>query len=279
MEGKSSQIYDGISSYGSFSPLNSFFRMPLAWRFTRAPAGVEVFFTTRRGGASAPPFDSLNLGFHVGDNPELVIRNRTTVSEICGFDPASITAPRQRHTGAVRLVEQEKEIGAGADREESVFDPCDGLVTAFRYVPLLLNFADCLPVVLATGAPRPAVAVLHAGRRGLMEGVIAGGVALMTGLGAKPAGITAALGPAIGPCCYEVGPEISRQFEARFGREAVQGESVDLAAAAIIDLKKTGLAPANIHLLDICTCCDKDFFSYRRDGTTGRHAAVAWISR
>jgi YfiH family protein len=274
-----SQIYDGINSYGSFAKINPLLRLPLDWRFTAAPAGVRIFFTMRRGGVSPAPYDSLNLGFHVGDDPELVIRNRVALSEAHGIDPALVTSPRQRHTAVVELLEHKEQAGAGAFSEESVFDPCDGLATSLRRVPILLQFADCLPVVLAAAGARPAIAVLHGGRQGLMAGVVRNGVSMLAErLGASPECITAALGPAIGPCCYEVGPEIAAAFGERFGEEAVAGDDrVDLAAAAIVDLKAAGVRPANIHLLDICTACDRDFYSYRRDGVTGRHGALAWI--
>ena len=107
-------------------------------------------FSSRPGMAasSPPPYDSLNLGFHVGDDPHLVRENRRRLAVELEVDPASITCPRQRHTAEVAVVRSEGQIGSGALREESVFDPCDGLVTALKRVPILLHFADCLPVVL-----------------------------------------------------------------------------------------------------------------------------------
>ena len=273
------KIYNGINSHGSFAKVNPLLRLPLDWRFTAAPAGIKVFFTIN-GGVSAPPYDSLNLGFHVGDEPALVIRNRVALCEAHGLDPASVTSPRQRHTAVVEVVERAEQIGAGAFTEESLFDPCDGLATGLRGVPLLLQFADCLPVVLVAGGPRPAIAVVHGGRQGLMLGVVQSGVSLLAErFGAEPGSVTAALGPAIGPCCYEVGADIAAAFGERFGEETLAGEDrVDLAAAAIVDLKAAGVHPVNIHLLEICTACDRDFYSYRRDGATGRHGALAWIA-
>lgn len=278
MDRNKSKVYEGINSYGSFSRVNPVFRAPIAWKFAEAPKGVRVLFTMRKGGVSEPPYKSLNLGFHVGDDPDLVRQNRTALCETYNLDPASITSPRQRHTAVVRFIERDEDVGSGAAAEESVFDPCDGLITTLRNVPILLHFADCLPVVLAVGGRKPAIAVLHAGRKGLVEGVVRNGIAMLmerTGVGAGE--IVAALGPAIGPCCYEVGTELAHEFGERFGDEAVMGENIDLAAVAIIDLKGAGVIAWNIHMLDICTACDKDFYSYRRDGVTGRHGAVAWI--
>ncbi len=275
---RNQSVYDGINSYGSFAKVNPVFRLPLGWRFAGAPAGTNIFFTMRHGGVSRPPYESLNLGFHVGDDHARVLQNRTALAEMHGIDPGGITSPRQRHTARVMLLERDGQVGSGAFGEQSVFDPCDGLITTLRKAPVLLHFADCLPVVLAAGGERPVVTVLHAGRKGLVDGVVKNGVAVMTDqFGAGPDSITAALGPAIGPCCYQVGVSIAGDFQARFGPESVIGANVDLAAAAIIDLKSAGIPPDNIHLLDACTCCNHDYYSYRRDGVTGRHGALAWI--
>ncbi len=272
---RNQSVYDGVNSHGSFARVNPVLRLPYGWKFTKAPAGVKVFFTMRHGGVSEPPYESLNLGFHVGDDHEHVIQNRRALSEALGIAPAGITSPRQRHTSRVMLLEHDEQVGAGAYGEESFFDPCDGLATALPAAPILLQFADCLPVALMAGGPRLAACVLHAGRRGIVDGVVRNGVAMMTDqFGVRPVAITAALGPAIGPCCYEVGSGIAREFEARFGPEAVAGANVDLAAAAIIDLKSAGIPPENIHLLDACTCCNHELLFLsprRRDRPPRRH--------
>jgi len=253
------------------------------WRFTAAAPGTRVYFTTRKGGVSRIPYDSLNLGFHVGDLPDRVRENRAVLAGLLGLDPIKITSPCQRHTTEVNCLEDDALVGQGALEERSFFDPCDGLVTALPGAPILLHFADCVPVVL-TGvvAGRPAIGVIHAGRRGLFDGVIRNGVNAMSDqLGVEPAELVAAIGPAIAPCCYEVDAAPARDFSGRYGGEVVLEKEgkylLDLGTAATKELESAGLSPVNIHLLGICTCCEEGFFSYRRDGTTGRHGAIAWI--
>ncbi|MCL4474492.1 MAG: polyphenol oxidase family protein [Actinobacteria bacterium] len=269
------------------------------WRFLKAP-GAGVCFTTRGGGGSRYPYASLNLGFHVGDDREHVSGNRALLASILGIEPSRITSPYQRHTSTVQSVTDEEAAGSGAFSEESRFDPCDGLITGLPGVPLLLMFADCVPVVLVgqagaqapgdenSGAGKPAetkpvVAVLHAGRKGLIEGVLQNGVEKMeSDYGVSASDITAAIGPAIGPCCYEVEEEIGREFEEKFGSEVIKNRTedrvlLDLQEAAQSALTGAGVPGENICILDICTSCHREFFSYRREGVTGRQGAIAWI--
>ncbi|MBI5871342.1 MAG: peptidoglycan editing factor PgeF [Actinobacteria bacterium] len=254
------------------------------WRFRMAPEGVNIVFSGRHGGVSQPPYSSLNLGFHVEDLPEHVTQNRALLANVLGVKAGRITSPRQQHTAIVELLENESQVGSGAFSEDSGFDPCDGLVTSLEQAPILLHFADCTPVVLtgSDSGDKPVIAVLHAGRKGVMEGVVENGVRLMPDIFSIPAEkIVAAVGPAIGACCYQVGDDIASEFESRFGPDVVvrddEGSWLDMHSATETALLETGLAPENIHVLEICTCCDYDFYSYRRDGITGRHGAIAWI--
>ncbi len=298
---KNTNIYAGVRGHGSFKQtvpgiarfgvLEAYRKYSLRdkeaggtlWDFAKAPPGVKIFFSNRRKfGVSKSPYNSMNLGFHVGDDPAAVDRNRMRFARGLGLDPSRLTCPRQRHTGIVSVLDREEQVGSGAHTDESVFDPCDGLVTTMENAPILLHFADCLPVVLAGRAGgKPAIGVLHAGRQGLEEGVVANGVkAMVENLGVERGSIVAALGPAIAPCCYEVGEMKTHGFRKRFGGDVVvDGANLDLAAAAIADLKASGVIAERIHLLDICTSCSDDFYSYRREGVTGRHGAIAWISK
>lgn len=258
------------------------------WKFDRAVKGTRVYFSTRYGGVSEPPYKSLNLGFHVGDDPTRVSRNRELLAGYFGFSPGQLTSPRQRHTNVVMELSRERDTGAGAGGEESPrnpFDPCDGLVTALKQRPLLLHFADCVPIVItAVSGGQPLVAVLHAGRVGLMDGVIASGVARLRKTRAAARGIdrfAAAIGPSVGPCCYEVDEATADGFAARFGADTVAGNRLDLREAARRDLKRAGIGGESVFTLDHCTCCDQYeyvYYSYRRDGgVTGRQGALAWI--
>jgi len=250
----------------------------IIWELDKAPQKIKVYFTTRHGGVSLPPFDSLNLGFHVGDDVEGVRKNRIMLSQVLGIDASRISSPAQRHTSEVAILTSES-IGTGSSSEESDYDPCDGLGTSMTNAPILLHYADCVPVVLMGGPwGKPAVVVLHAGRQGLIQGVIGNGIRMMReDFGLELDSINAAIGPCIGSCCYEVSEELALEFEGRFGPDAVISRHLDLRAAAISELTEAGVYRDNIHVLEICTSCDPDFYSYRRDGVTGRHGAIAWI--
>lgn len=260
----------------------------ILWRFNEAAPGVKVYFTSRPGGFSNPPYESLNLGYHVSDVQAKVQENRALLCSVLGLDPARLTSPRQQHTADVELLDDEERTGSGAFSEESAFDPCDGLVTSLSNAPILFHFADCAPVVLTgtitdpRGQGKPVVAVLHAGRKGLAAGVVAAGVDLISDTYNIPQeSITAAVGPAIGACCYQVGEDIASEMEERFGPDVLlrNGEGVwlDMQSCAEAALLAAGLQQENVYALEICTSCDDHFFSYRRDGVTGRHGAIAWI--
>lgn len=250
------------------------------WRFTEAGPGIEVCFTCRHTGVSKPPYDSLNLGFFVGDVTGDVHKNRQLLGRAIGHKASCITSPRQRHSSEVAILESELNIGAGSRMHvPNPFDPCDAMITSLQCAPLLLQFADCVPVVLAGEAQgSPIVAIAHAGRKSLVGGIVANTVAAMAGRGASPNELRVALGPAVCRSCYEVDAETASEFRARFGDAALEGFHIDLKYGVVNDLQAAGVEAADIHDLDICTCCDEDFFSYRRDGPeTGRQGAVAWI--
>lgn len=249
----------------------------ILYRFNQVPAGVRAYFTTRGGGVSKPPYRSLNLGHHVGDDPEAVSSNRNLLASILGLDIARITSPRQRHSAEVSLLLDQEYVGSGADSEESRFDPCDGLITSLKGAPILLHFADCVPVILAAEGRTQWVGVLHAGREGLIHGVVGQGVLTLLKQDVVPESISAAIGPAIGPCCYEVDSETATLFGDQFGSEFVTGNYLDLPGAVKHELMASGVPEENIAMMDRCTSCSSGFYSYRRDGITGRHGAIAWI--
>lgn len=228
------------------------------------PGPYDVLFTTRQGGVSEGPFESLNLGKAVGDEPERVDENRRRVCAEVGADAELLTLNRQRHSAIVHKAEP-------ASRGV----PGDGLWSDQPGQPMLALSADCLTiaVVRANGA-RPAVAVLHAGWRGLLEGIVEAGCAA---LGAEK--LAAAVGPAIGPCCYEVGPEVAEPFERRFGTGLMRGRKLDLWTSAERALRAAGCA--DVHRFDLCTHCHPDlFFSERRTGRPrGTHGVLGLVAR
>jgi YfiH family protein len=223
--------------------------------------GGTALFTTRRGGVSEGPFASLNLGLWTDDDGDLVRENRARVERLGGGRLAQV---HQVHGTAVI----EARPGNGGPPPDA-----DGQVTAQRGVAPMALAADCLPVALI--APE-GVAMLHAGWRGLAAGILAAGADTLRGLGASR--IAAAIGPGIGPCCYEVGEEVAQPFAARFGADVLRGRRLDLWTAAERALREAGVT--RIERVDLCSACNPElFFSHRRDeGLTGRQGVVALVA-
>jgi YfiH family protein len=231
----------------------------VSWiRWESAPGPYEVVFTTREGGVSQGPFASLNLALMSGDDVELVHENRRLLCDAVGADPARLSTNRQRHSVLVHRAEPGR------------YEPGDGLWTDEPGVPMLKLTADCVPIaIVRANGERPAACALHAGWRGLSEGIVAEGVRALGG-----GTLAACVGPAIGPCCYEVGPEVS----GRFDPDLTRGRILDLWAASERALRRAGVE--QVDRVDLCTRCNPElFFSHRRQGkprgTQGVLALVA----
>jgi polyphenol oxidase len=226
--------------------------------------GARAVFTTRRGGFSKGPFTSLNLGRLTNDERAAVERNRELLASRLGVRFAH---GRQVH-GAV-VMRASAPTGAREEPPEA-----DGQATATPGVGALVLTADCLPIAIAGPG---AVAMVHAGWRGLATGVLLEGVDAVRQLGGRGP-LAAAIGPGAGPCCYAVGEEVHALFADR-GPGARRGRNLDLKAIARIELERAGVA--RVHDAGLCTICSDPslFFSHRRDrGLTGRQAGVAWLS-
>ncbi|MEA2272806.1 MAG: purine-nucleoside/S-methyl-5-thioadenosine phosphorylase / adenosine deaminase [Solirubrobacteraceae bacterium] len=225
---------------------------------------ARAVFTTRRGGVSGGPYATLNLGLLTGDDPDHVHANRQRVATMANTSWEHFARGRQVHGATVRRV---TEIPAGEPP-----DPADGQATALTGVPAIVLTADCLPVALVSGG---AVAMLHAGWRGLADGVVAEGVSALRDLdGDGP--LRAAIGPGAGRCCYEVGDEVHAVF-AEHGDAVREGSRLDLKLVARHELEAAGAD----EVLDVglCTMCAPAslFFSHRRDGgVTGRQGGMVW---
>ena len=207
--------------------------------------GYVVGFTTRVGGVSDGVYASLNLTIGTGDDPLLVEENRRIACERIGLDVGRLAFNRQVHSPTVHRAH------AGARGE-----PGDGLWTDEPGLPMLAMSADCLPIAIARTNGTPALAVLHAGWRGLAEGVVAAGVASL-GPGPK----AAVVGPAIGPCCYEVKDDVAALFDFDLMEEG----RLDLWEAAERSLRAAGVD--RVERVDLCTRDHPElFFSHRRDG-------------
>jgi YfiH family protein len=225
--------------------------------------GFLAAFSERTGGSSEGPYHSLNLGLRTEDDPDRVRRNREVLRRGLAV-PRFLTA-RQAHGVTVARV------GPSDDPEVPVGE-ADVLEVTERGLPVGVLVADCLPIALASEAEGRLVAV-HAGWRGLARGILAAAASLF----ASPAQVSAAVGPAIGPCHYPVGPEVAEAV-ARGSPAVIDRRDgdlrLDLARTAVAAMEANGIRP--VELADLCTACHEDrFFSHRRDGRTGRQALVA----
>ena len=225
--------------------------------------GFLATFTERTGGASPPPFDSLNLGAETGDDHELVAQNRARLNEALGID--EFVDVRQVHGSRVHRVERPALRGPLAE--------ADGLTTDTRGVPLAIMVADCVPLALAS-EEEEILTCVHVGWRGLAAGIVQGALRAFSNLSR----VAAAIGPSIGPCHYEVGPDVLASVQAGTGGLAVSQEG----SRPRLDLGRTVeavLVSSGINRVDRsgeCTACEPArFFSHRRDGRTGRQALVA----
>jgi YfiH family protein len=227
--------------------------------------GARALFTTRRGGFSRGPYESLNLGRFTDDDPVAVERNRHCLQSAHGV---RFVYGRQVHGTEVRV--------ADAATEDGTMPPdADGQATAQPGLAPMVLTADCLPVAIAG---RGAVAMVHAGWRGLAGGVIAEGVRAVRRLDADGSSPAAAIGPGAGPCCYEVGVEVRAAFDEE-GEGVLRGSNLDLKEIARRQLERAGVE--RVHDVGLCTICSEPalFFSHRRDnGVTGRQAGIAWLS-
>ncbi|NLO89347.1 MAG: peptidoglycan editing factor PgeF [Clostridia bacterium] len=247
------------------------------------PGIARGIFTTRKGGVSSPPFDSLNMALHVGDEKEKVLFNRKMVSEALDIPLGDFTSGEQVHGDKVVVVTKEHRGRGGHDLKDAI-PGTDALITGERDVALTAYFADCVPIYILCPQDRK-IGIVHAGWKGTALGIAGKTVKTMKeAFGIKERDCMAFIGPSIGPCCYTVGENVFMQFSHRFGKsrdgffkELFQGQwSLDLWSANKLDLISSGLKPQNIFISGLCTCCCGDlFFSYRREkGNTGRMAAV-----
>jgi YfiH family protein len=238
------------------------------------PAGAV--FATRVGGVSAAPYDGLNLGMHVEDEWRRVHANRELLAAATGVAAGDLVFAQQVHGAGVATVDRSSSRG----RDGGVAG-VDALVTATPGLALVVLAADCLPVLLAE-PQAGVVAAAHAGRQGLVAGVLQAAVEQMAALGADPQRVRASIGPAACGRCYEVPEALADEVERAVpGSRATtrQGTpSVDLVAGATAVLRRVGVA--EVETVGGCTIEHVDrWFSYRRDGRTGRHAGVVWLSR
>jgi YfiH family protein len=241
-----------------------------------AHAGVVHGITARHGGVSTGPWASLNLTQGNGDDPARVEENLQRACAALGVDRSSLVSPNQRHTTNAAHV--------GRAQRGQILTNTDSLLTDEPGVPLLLRYADCTPVMLYDPRHR-AFAVIHSGWRGTVAGAVPAAIAAMVeAFGSKPAELVAGIGPSIGPCCYEVGDEVTSAVQSNFAdserllpRNGDGHRHFDLWSANRDWLEEAGVR--QIEVAEICTACHMhEFFSYRGGkGRTGHFGAMMML--
>jgi YfiH family protein len=245
----------------------------LRWLEARMP-GATAAFTTRLGGASEPPFEALNLGILTEDERDAVLENRRRLANALGFAPDRIAVAHQVHgselighsaSTPLRCSFASYEGGEGHRLGDGEVPRVDGHTVTDEGVAALVFVADCVPVALS--GPGGA-AMLHCGWRGLAAGIVEKGASAVEAT-------DAAIGPSIGPCCYEVGEEVLVSFE-RLGDGIADGRMLDLPEVARRLLAEAGVE--RVESSGLCTSCEAElFFSHRRDhGRSGRQAGLVW---
>lgn len=226
--------------------------------------GLVGAFFCRLGGVSPPPFDSLNLSFGVGDRAELVERNRRRVKQVLGLD--ALLSARQVHGDQVVAVD-------APPTGDVEYDGYDALITNQPGVGIMVQQADCQAVVLYDPLAR-VVANVHVGWRGSVANILRTTLErLRTEFGADPGRVQAIISPSLGPCCAEF-VNFQAELPAEFHPYQVRPGYFDFWAITRLQLRSAGLGPDQIRTVGVCTRCHSHYFSYRREGTTGRSATV-----
>ncbi|MDD3640734.1 MAG: peptidoglycan editing factor PgeF [Atribacterota bacterium] len=240
------------------------------------------FVTSRHGGCSQPPFHSLNLAFHVGDDENNVLKNRLELANYLDIPISNFTISNQVHGNHVAIIDKSKKSSGSIDISTAIKDN-DAMITQYADICLLIFVADCVPVFLYDNKKK-IIGLVHAGWKGTVDLITQKTVNLMRSyFGSSSQDIMCAIGPSIGPCCYQVGPEVIKRAKKSFQNVEylIQNISEDgkgyfnLWEANKRQLLNCQIPEENIEIAGSCTCCNSDtFFSSRKDkGHTGRFAA------
>ena len=244
-----------------------------------ADHGVNAFVTTRHGGISSSPYDTLNLGLHVGDDDHAVLENRSRVAHAAGVELDDLVFMDQVHGTRVAVVD-ERHRGRGARLTTDALIATDALVTTTPHLPLVVLVADCTPVLLVDPVTR-VLGVAHAGWKGTVAGITQATLETMVTLGAVPARVSAVIGPCISSDAYEVGDEVASEFLRRdLGNALEEGAEkphVNLATANATLLARAGLPRENISIATHHSN-DPKFFSDRAARPCGRFGLVATLT-
>ncbi|WP_378952059.1 peptidoglycan editing factor PgeF [Pelosinus sp. sgz500959] len=243
--------------------------------------GIKHGVSTRLGGTSVPPFSSLNLGLHTGDDDQHVIANRQLFCEAVGTAAKDVVTAEQVHADKIIVVTSEH-LGKGATVYREAIEGTDALITNTPGIPLLLFFADCVPVLIVDPIKK-VIGLVHAGWKGTVNKIAQKTIlAMQTQFGTLPENCLVGIAPSIGPCCYEVDHVVALKVKDQFKnweqllRPAGDKWHLDLWSANRLQLEEIGVNSSHIVVSDVCTACNNElFFSYRAEnGCTGRIGAV-----
>ncbi len=245
------------------------------WQW-QAQENIVAIFSTRSGGVSSMPYDSMNLSLGVGDTPPLVLENRRRILDAFPAQLSHLIMAQQVHHNQVGWVGAPN-ASQGAYDADSAVPGLDGMLVQEPGLVLGMGFADCVPIFLTDQAGSFG-GLLHAGWRGTVRGVQKSAVHMLSLAGIEPETLLVGIGPSIGPCCYEVDGGVAAEFHDAMGWQAplknsrADHDMLDLWEANRIILENQGVRPENISIAGLCTSCHPDqFFSHRRDhGRTGR---------
>jgi len=241
---------------------------------------AKTCFSTRMGGVSSGEYSQLNLGYKTGDHKEKVNENIDILCREAGFKKEDLVFSDQVHGNKYAILRQE-DRGKGVTKASDIVG-IDALITNEKNVALSIFTADCVPVFLLD-AQKGAIGLCHAGWRGIINEIVPLTIEAMSkNFGSSPRGMLGALGPSIGPCCFNVGREVAEKFENAFSGadgiviEREENLRVNLWEALKAQLMSSGLLEENIIISGLCTCCHSEkFYSYRRDGAkTGRMVSI-----
>ena len=229
---------------------------------------VLAFFTDRHAGVSKGKYESLNVSSNVGDDIRNIVQNRQIIADKENFLVENIVYMKQIHLDNIQIIQNSfiNEI-----------KNCDGIITQKRKIPLMTMAADCAPVLLYD-SKRSVIAALHSGRVGTYKNIVQKCINKMqVEFNSKADDITVEVGPSIGACCYEIGEDLALNYDKRYLQMKKDKYFLDLKLMLKDELLECGIKENNLNVSQICTCCDEDYFSYRRDGITGRFCGIIML--
>ncbi len=251
----------------------------LQFQFLKDIPNLRHAVTTRHGGVSRGEYASLNLAFHVGDEPEKVRENRRILARQMDFQLEHLVAAQQVHGDAIHIISA-RDAGRGALDFESAIPNTDAIITAEKNLPLLILVADCAPILLVD-PKNQVLAVVHAGWRGALAGIAGKTVRKMQSeFGSAPEDVLVGIGPCLGVENLEIGAEVAAQIREVDDRAIVTGfqkPHLDLRGLIERDLLGAGVIPQKMETMPFCSRDDARFFSHRgQNGVAGRFGIVAW---